>query len=129
MGAETPTHDIYEGADDGRVDPAEDDDISEPIEEGVPQEVLDGYIEAEVLLPLGNTHGTGKVKWRKHDQEGNLHGTANTNSILDSRTYEVELPNGEMCEYSANVIGENMFAQCDYEGNQFLLMDAIVDNQ
>lgn len=41
--------------------------------------------------------------------------------------YEVEFPNGEAAEYAANVIAENMFAQCDAEGNQYLLMGSIVD--
>ena len=35
MGAETPTHDIYEDADDGRVEPSDDDDSSDPFDEGV----------------------------------------------------------------------------------------------
>ena len=128
MGAETTTHEIYEDADDGRVEPAEEDDSSDPVDKGVTLEELDGYIAAEFLLPLGNTHITRKVRWKKRDREGNLHGTANTNSILNSRTYEVEFPNGEISEYSSNVIAENMFAQCNSEGNQFLLMDAIVEN-
>jgi len=50
---------------------------------------------------------------------------SDTNPILDSRTYEVEFPNGEATEYSANVIAKNMFAQFDMEGNQFLLMSAL----
>ena len=34
-----------------------------------------------------------------------------------------------MAEYSANVIAENMFSQCDASGNQFILMDAIVNHK
>ena len=43
-------------------------------------------------------------------------GTAHTNPILDTRTYEVEFPDGETAEYTANVIAENMWAQCDEAG-------------
>ena len=32
-----------------------------------------------------------------------------------------------MAEYSANTIAENMWAQCDLDGNQHILMDSIVD--
>ena len=32
-------------------------------------------------------------------------------------------------EYAANVISENMWAQCDIDGNQMLLMDAIADHK
>ena len=51
------------------------------------------------------------------------------NPILDTCTYEVEFPDGQVAEYSANVIAENMYTQCDTEGNQYLLLDEIVDWQ
>ena len=49
------------------------------------------------------------------------------NPILDTRTYEVEFPDGQTAKYSANIIAENMYAQCDAEGNQYLLLKEIVD--
>ena len=51
---------------------------------------------------------------------------ANANPILNTRTYDVKLPNGEVLEYSANVIAKNMFAQCDMEGNQFAMLSSLV---
>ena len=41
--------------------------------------------------------------------------------------YEVTFPNGEVTEYAANVIAENMWAQCDLDGKQQVLLDQIVD--
>ncbi len=41
--------------------------------------------------------------------------------------YEVEFPDGQVAEYSANVIAENMYTQCHAEGNQYLLLDKIID--
>jgi hypothetical protein len=41
----------------------------------------------------------------------------------------VEFPDGQVAEYSVNVIAENMYTQCDTEGNQYLLLDEIVDWQ
>jgi hypothetical protein len=41
--------------------------------------------------------------------------------------YEVKFPDGMAMEYLANVIAENMFAQCDPDGNQFRMMDEIED--
>ena len=38
----------------------------------------------------------------------------------------MEFPDGSAAEYSANVIAENIFAQCDLKGNQFWLMDKLV---
>ena len=52
---------------------------------------------------------------------------AHLNPILDMRIYEVEFPDGQTTEYSANIIAENMCAQCDTEGNQYLLLKDIVD--
>lgn len=69
----------------------------------------------------------GKVRRRARDDDGELTGTSNSNPILDTRTYEVEFDDGSSAEYSANIIAENMFAQCDPDGNQFRLMDEIVD--
>jgi hypothetical protein len=39
------------------------------------------------------------------------------NSMLDTRAYESEFPDGRIGEYSAIIIAENMYAQCDEEGD------------
>ena len=90
---------------------------------------LDQYVNAEVLLPLGDKMVTGKVTKRKCNAEGELTGTSNNNPILDTRSYEVVFPSGDQAEYSANMIAQNIYAQCDSEGNQFLLMESIVDHK
>jgi hypothetical protein len=41
----------------------------------------------------------------------------------------VEFADGQRTELAANVIAENMFAQCDSEGNQYLLLAGIVDHR
>ena len=46
--------------------------------------------------------------------------------ILDTRTYEAKFPDGEVSEYAANIIAENMWAQCDLEGKQHIIMDSIM---
>jgi hypothetical protein len=43
--------------------------------------------------------------------------------------YKVEFPDGTISEYSANVVAENMWAQCDLDGQERLLMQAIVDHR
>ena len=57
----------------------------------------------------------------------NSQGMAHLNPILDMRSYKVEFPDGQTTEYSANIIAKNMYAQCDTEGNQYLLLKEIVD--
>jgi hypothetical protein len=58
-----------------------------------------------------------------------VRGRANANSMLDTRTYEIEFPDGRSDEYTANVIAENMYAQCDIEGRQYNLMEGIIDHK
>jgi hypothetical protein len=56
-------------------------------------------------------------------------GRANVNPVLDTRTYKIEFPDGRSDENTANVIAENMYAQCDIEGRQYNLMEGIVDQE
>jgi hypothetical protein len=66
---------------------------------------------------------------RKCEIDGTWKGRANAKSMLDSRTYEIEFPDGRSDEYTANIIAENMYAQCDTKGNQFNIMDCIIDHK
>jgi len=117
---DTPTFDMYEDDDDGTNEPILDIDDADP-------DTLDRYVGAEVELSIGDTVMSGKVRGRKREADGTLKGTAHRHPILDTRTYEVEFPDGQVAEYSANVIAENMYSQCDAEGRQYLLLDEIVD--
>jgi hypothetical protein len=38
-------------------------------------------------------------------------------------------PDGSEVKYTANVIAENMWAQADLDGNQYLLLDSITDHR
>ena len=60
---------------------------------------------------------------------GKLFGKTSSNPLLDMRIYQVEFLDGNMAEYSATMIAENMFSQCNVLGNQFIFMDAIVDHK
>ena len=112
--------------------PYEDDDTPShqlPDTDEITPEVADSYVGAHVNLPIGGTTSEGTVKRRARDANGNLQGRADLNPILDTRTYEVEFPDGRTAEFSANAIAEHMFAQCDPEGNQYLLLDSIIDHE
>ena len=77
----------------------------------------DHLLNVEVQLQLGEEVMTGKVKC--HAQccgQG-----------LNSMTYEVEFLDGQVQEYSANVIAENMLTRVDSEGFSTTLMEGIVD--
>ena len=72
---------------------------------------------------------SSKVKWRKLNLGGNPIGKENKNPVLDIRVYTFEFPGGAEKEYAANIIAENMWEQCDIDGNQTILMEAIVDHK
>ena len=60
-------------------------------------ESLDGYINAEVILPDKNGIPVlTKVKNRKRDSAGNPVGEHNDNPILDTRVYALEFPDGRV---------------------------------
>ena len=109
----TPEYELYKDDIEGTAQHVPDIDDMTP-EEG------DHYIGAKVNLPIGGNLWMGTVKHRAHDEAGELQGTRNQNPILDTHTYQVEFSDGQLGEYSANVIAENMYAQCDGMGNQQL---------
>ena len=88
---------------------------------------IDNYIGAEVMMERGDTKMTGQVQERKREHNGTFKGTSNPNPLLDTRSYIVEFPDGMEKEYGANIIAQNMYAQCDADGNQFVLLEDIVD--
>jgi hypothetical protein len=79
-------------------------------------DTYDQYVRDQVRVQIGDEIQSGKVMRRTRELYGTVKGLAHTNSMLDTRTYEIELPYGHSDEYNANVILENMYAQYDEEG-------------
>ena len=63
-----------------------------------------------------------KVKDRKRDHDGRLIGRSNDNPILDTAVYNVITPDGNVHEYTANVIAQNIWEQTDDDGFSFRLL-------
>jgi hypothetical protein len=99
-----------------------------PPEEVTP-ETGDSYLNAEISLSKGGTLARGQVVQQKRDADGIPTGKASSNPVLDTRTYEVEFDNGDVTEFTANMIAQAMYAQCDIDGNQYLLLDQFVDHR
>ncbi len=70
-----------------------------------------------------------KVISRKRGADGEPIGIAHTNPILDTRVYNVQFEDGHAECYAANIITENVYTQVDPDGNQFLLMNEIIDHR
>jgi hypothetical protein len=121
----TPTYDCYE---DDEVSPSKMPDIDD-IKEEHDVDTYDQFGGDHVRVPIGDEIRSGKVVRRKPELDGTVRGRANANSMLDTRTHEIEFPDGHSDEYTANVIAENMYAQCDIEGRQYNLIEGIIDNK
>jgi hypothetical protein len=64
-----------------------------------------------VELLIGDKVMSGRVKRWKREHDGSLKGTEHPNPILNTHTYEVAFPDGQVADNSANVIAENMYIQ------------------
>ena len=93
------------------------------------EDSYDQYLTAQVLLPRGDAYKKGTVIWRKRDNDRNLIGHSNSNPILDTRIFEVQLPNGHIAGYTTNTIAENLYAMVDDEGYETSIFKRIVDHQ
>jgi hypothetical protein len=53
--------------------------------------------------------------------------SAHQNPALDIHVYEVHFLNGRTEELANNVVAEALYVQCDADGDQYVLLDSIVD--
>ena len=82
------------------------------------EDAIDKYIGMELIMDAGTDFERGaRVVKRAKDDEGRPIGTAHSNPIMDSRSYEVEFADGTRDKVIANIIAENMYAQIDDHGN------------
>ena len=93
------------------------------------QPAYDQIINDEVQLQLGVEMVNGKVIQRTIGPDGQVTGTYDNNPFLNSIIYDVEFPDGEVKEYAANIIAENMLTQLDSAGMCTKLIEAIVDHR
>jgi hypothetical protein len=92
-------------------------------------EIGDNYLSAELMLPKGGLMVKGRVTAHKRDRDGNPVGRANDNPILDTDSYIVDFDDGDQTELTANMIAESLYLQCDPDGNQYVLLEEIVNHQ
>ena len=93
------------------------------------QPAYDQIINAEVQLQLGEEMVAGKVIQRTIGPDGQVTGKYDNNPCLNSIIYDVEFLDGQVKEYAANIIAENMLTQVDSDGVSTTLMKAIVDHR
>jgi hypothetical protein len=116
----TPDYDFYD--DDHDLDPDHADLEVTP-------EMGDNYLNAEISVPRGETLAKGCVTSRKRDKDGNPIGLANANPILDTCDYTFTFDDGDETVLNANLIAKTMYAQCNPDRNQYVLLDSIIDHR
>jgi hypothetical protein len=93
-------------------------------------EAVDKYLNAELIFNVGtNDERRGRVIKRARGLDGQSLGRAHANPLFDTREYDIEFTNGTVEKYQANLIAENMYAQVDEEGRQYLLLQEITDHK
>jgi hypothetical protein len=92
------------------------------------QPAYDKLIKAEVKLPQRGQNRRATVLGRSVDTDtGRTTGTFDENPYLNSVIYDVGFPDGEIKQYAANIIAENMYSQVDADGFQTNLLNSILD--
>ena len=84
-------------------------------------------MNSEVALQIDSEMKKGKVVRCAAGPDGKVMGTYDDNPILNTVLYEVKFPDGQIREYAANVIVENMLTQVDSDGFTLTMMKGIVD--
>ena len=121
-------HDPYEDPDEPArampdfLDPV-DGDTNQLLDQNPAYNIL---IHSEVVLPHQDKLWNAKILRRSLDPTGRSVGTYHKNPILNTLVYDVEFPDGEVKEYSVNVIAENLLSQVDNEGFTLTAFDSIL---
>ena len=79
------------------------------------------------MLPRGDEMAMGRVTKRARDSDSNPLGTAHENPILDTRQYIVQFNDVDEYELAVNVIATNIYAQCNPDGNHYVILDSLID--
>jgi hypothetical protein len=92
------------------------------------QSVANALINAEVMIPNGDSMVIAKVVCHVVDNDNRLVGTFNNNPLLNTLLYECEFDDRTTQDYSANTIASNMFMELDADDYLSFLLYEIVDH-
>lgn len=92
---------------------------------------FDKFLGIEVNIPATDGESTviGKVTKRKRDHDNALIGQYNENPILNTALYQVETPDGNIHEYTANRIAEHVWNQVDDDGWDYNVLYDIIGHR
>ena len=84
-------------------------------------------ISLELSMPQGELLRCAKVIGRTQGQYNKCTGTYDHKPVMNSMKYDVEFLDGEVREYAANIIAENMISKVNNEGYTIQHLSQIVD--
>jgi hypothetical protein len=93
------------------------------------QSLADGLINAEVLLPIEDSHAMATVISCVVDDDRRLIREHIDNPLLNLLIYMCEFLDETVKEYLANVIASNIFAEADSNGHVSMSLYKIVDHR
>ncbi|KAL7475891.1 hypothetical protein ACHAW6_001785 [Cyclotella cf. meneghiniana] len=84
-------------------------------------------MKANELLLGGDKHKLTRVLHQIHHSNGMPVGTTHKQPAMDTHVNEVRFPDGRTKELAAKTITEAVYAQCNPDGNQYIMLDAIMN--
>jgi hypothetical protein len=132
--AETPK-------DDADLEPYEDDDeqpfalpdFDDPVDATGraidSQPAYDKLINVELMLPQNGEYQPAIVTGRTIGPSGRPEGIYDPISQFNTYMYDVRFPDGDVKEYTANTISENLMNQIDHDGFSTTTLRCIVDHR
>jgi hypothetical protein len=110
----------------------QDDEYGDMIQEPRPDvddvDTYDRYLNAEIMIERDGEPVRARVVKRARADTGAPIGRAHANPLFDTREYDCIFDDGTTDRYTANIIAENLYSQCDSEGRSFLVLKEIVDH-
>jgi hypothetical protein len=93
------------------------------------QSIANALINAEVMIPNGDSMAIAKVVRRVVNNDGCLVGTFDDNPLLNTLLYECKFDDGTTQAYSTNTIASNIFMELDADDYSSSLLYEIVDHK
>ena len=112
------------------LDDLDDDTVINDVipQDNPTEEASDTLLNAEVSINVSDKHILGTAKQRARGADGRPIGRRDNNPFLDTRMYEVRMPDRSSRELTYNVIAENLLSKCYSEGIQYQLISKISDH-
>ena len=98
-------------------------DALDPVENFYSEDIsmpFDQQIGQYVRVPFDEQTAVVKILNKRMKFDGNLKG--------GTEVYTARLPDGSEREYTKDMVAENLYAQCDSDGNMVRLIDEILDH-